>query len=268
MRLRNDGRFDLVIVDEANAYKTSTTKRWKSLQKIVYALRHIPVDDDGHTSIAVPCGCVWACQVREPQWCATFYTAWRDQVMNKITMFKWAPKADAPQTVHALQPAIRFTKAQCLDLPPVITMVREVPLTPQQNKYYTCSRADAGTGSRRDNHRSQRCAGVSKLLQISCGAAYTDMKETVEFDSTPRLAVLEELERPIARSSSSRCSAHHLPSATSSPERHRHGEIHGGITATKRGDIIKRFQTSPNPGCWSCSLQRLRTASRSLLRTP
>ena len=30
-----DGRFDLVIVDEANAYKNVSTKRWKSLNKIV-----------------------------------------------------------------------------------------------------------------------------------------------------------------------------------------------------------------------------------------
>ena len=31
----NDGRFDLVIVDEANAYKTNTTRRWKSLASIL-----------------------------------------------------------------------------------------------------------------------------------------------------------------------------------------------------------------------------------------
>jgi hypothetical protein len=50
-------------------------------------------------------------------------------------MFKWTPKADAQEKIHkALQPAIRFTKAQCLDLPPVITEIRDVPLTPQQKK--------------------------------------------------------------------------------------------------------------------------------------
>jgi hypothetical protein len=66
-----------------------------------------------------------------------FYTAWRDATMNKLTMFKWAPKINASEVVHqALQPSIRFTKDQCLDLPPVITMTREVPMTPQQKKYY------------------------------------------------------------------------------------------------------------------------------------
>jgi len=33
--IKADGRFDLVIVDEANAYATATTRRWKSLAKII-----------------------------------------------------------------------------------------------------------------------------------------------------------------------------------------------------------------------------------------
>jgi hypothetical protein len=48
-----------------------------------------------------------------------FQTAWRDKVMNKISMFKWAAKANARDMVFdALQPAIRFSKEQCLDLLP------------------------------------------------------------------------------------------------------------------------------------------------------
>jgi len=53
--LNNDGRFDLVIVDEANAYKTTTTKRWKTLQSNP-APQHTPVDDDGYACGAVACG--------------------------------------------------------------------------------------------------------------------------------------------------------------------------------------------------------------------
>jgi len=33
--VRNDGRFDLVIVDEANAYKNPSTRRWKALASIL-----------------------------------------------------------------------------------------------------------------------------------------------------------------------------------------------------------------------------------------
>jgi SNF2 family DNA or RNA helicase len=181
-----------------------------------------------------------------------FYTAWRDQVMNKVTMFKWAPKADAPETVFAaLQPAIRFTKAQCLDLPPVITMVREVPLTPQQNKYYVMLKEQMLVQAAGETITAvNAAAGVSKLLQISCGAAYTDTKEVVEFDSSPRLAVLEEIlgetQRKVLifalfRSTISAIHAHLL-------KRHIATEmIHGDITPIKRGDIIRRFQNEPEP---------------------
>ena len=93
-------------------------------------------------------------------------------------------------------------------------------------------------------------AGVSKLLQISCGAAYTDTKEVVEFDSSPRLAVLEEIlgetQRKVLifalfRSTISAIHAHLL-------KRHIATEmIHGDITPIKRGDIIRRFQNEPEP---------------------
>ena len=57
--------------------------------------------------------------------------------MYKITQFKWSPKPSAKDTVfRILQPAIRFTKEECLDLPDLLFTAREVPLTAQQDKYY------------------------------------------------------------------------------------------------------------------------------------
>ncbi len=37
--------------------------------------------------------------------------------------------------VKVLQPAIRFSKDECLDLPDVMYQTREIPLTPQVQKY-------------------------------------------------------------------------------------------------------------------------------------
>ena len=249
--VKNDGRFDLVIVDEANAYKTSTTKRWKSLQKIVTPDTHLWMMT-GTPASQSPADAYGLAKFVNPNGVPRFYTAWRDQVMNKITMFKWAPKADAPQTVHAaLQPAIRYTKAQCLDLPPVITMVREVPLTPQQNKYYTMLKEQMLIQAAGETISAvNAAAGVSKLLQISCGAAYTDMKEVVEFDSAPRLAVLEEIldetDRKVIifalfRSTISAIHAYLLKKNIATEM------IHGDVTPVKRGDIIRRFQNEPDP---------------------
>ena len=187
-----------------------------------------------------------------PEGVPKFFTAWRDKVMNKITMFKWAPKPDAKHLVHdALQPAIRFTKAQCLDLPPVVTVTREVSLTPQQAKYYNLLKDSMMIHAAGETISAvNAAASVSKLLQISCGAAYTDDHEVVEFDASPRMSVIEEIleetDRKVLifalfRSSIDALHTHLLKKGISAEC------IHGGVTPTKRADIIRRFQTEADP---------------------
>jgi SNF2 family DNA or RNA helicase len=181
-----------------------------------------------------------------------FFTAWRDKVMNKITTFKWAPKPEAKKMVHeALQPSIRFTKAQCLDLPPVVTVTREVALSPQQAKYYKLLKDSMMIHAAGETISAvNAAASVSKLLQISCGAAYTDDHEVVEFDASPRLNVideiLEETDRKVLifalfRSSIDALHTHLLKKGVAAEC------IHGGVAAHKRGDIIRRFQTEKDP---------------------
>jgi len=181
-----------------------------------------------------------------------FFTGWRDAVMNKITMYKWAPRPDAKDKVfNALQPAIRYSKDQCLDLPPVMTLTREVPLTPQQTKYYNLLKEQMLVQAAGETITAvNAAASLSKLLQISCGAAYTDAKEVVEFDSAPRLGVLEEILEETQRKviifalfrSTIDTIQTHLSSKGIANEC-----IHGGVTANKRADIIHRFQTDAEP---------------------
>ena len=245
-----DGRFDLVIVDEANAYKNPSTRRWKTLASIIKPETYLWMMT-GTPASQSPVDAYGLARLVNPSGVPKFQTSWRDKVMNKISMFKWAPKANAKDLVYeALQPAVRFTKDQCLDLPPVITVTREVPMTPQQSKYYkllkeqmlfqaageTISAVNAGVA-------------VNKLLQISCGAAYTDEKEVVEFDAAPRLGVLEEVLEETSRKviifalfrSSIDTIVNYLT---------KHGyavdQIHGDVSATKRGQIINDFQTTNN----------------------
>jgi SNF2 family DNA or RNA helicase len=249
--VRNDGRFDLVIVDEANAYKTPTTRRWRSLNSILTPTTYLWMMT-GTPASQSPVDAYGLAKLVNPDGVPKFFTAWRDQVMNKITTFKWAPKPDAKEKVYeALQPAIRFTKAQCLDLPPVITMTREVALTPQQAKYYNLLKERMLVQAAGETITAvNAAAGVSKLLQISCGAAYTDDKEVVEFDSSPRLAVLEEIleetDRKVIvfalfRSTIDTISTY-LTKKGIVNER-----IQGDVSPSKRGQIIHRFQTEPNP---------------------
>ena len=55
-----------------------------------------------------------------------YFGSFRDQVMFKLTRFKWEVKENATETVfNALRPAIRFTKEECLDLPEMVYIKRK-----------------------------------------------------------------------------------------------------------------------------------------------
>jgi hypothetical protein len=239
------------LVHNCNAYKTVSTRRWKSLASIIKPNTFLWMMT-GTPASQSPVDAYGLAKLVNPDGVPKFFTAWRDKVMNKVTMFKWAPKADAKDTVHdALQPAIRFTKEQCLDLPPVVTTTREVPLTPQQAKYYNMLKERMVVQAAGETISAVNAAtAVSKLLQISCGAAYTDDKEVVEFDSAPRLGVLEEILEETSRkvlifalfrSSIDGIHTHLLKKGIAAEC------IHGGVTASKRADIIRRFQDTPDP---------------------
>jgi SNF2 family DNA or RNA helicase len=246
-----NGKFDLVIVDEANAYKNPSTKRWKSLNKILNPntllwmmtgtpASQSPVDAYGLAKLVNPSGV------------PKFATAWRDKVMQKLTQFKWVPKHGAAEAVFdALQPAIRFTKEECTDLPPVLTETREIPLTPQQVKYYRLLKDKMVMEAAGETITAvNAAAGVSKLLQISAGAAYTDGQEVVEFDCAPRLSVLlevlEETNRKVIVFAPFR---HSIDTIHNHLLKHNVASevIHGDVSVSKRTDIFKRFQTLPEP---------------------
>jgi SNF2 family DNA or RNA helicase len=246
-----NGKFDLIIVDEANAFSSSTTRRWKALAKIVKPHTFLWMMT-GTPAAQSPLHAYGLAKLVNPTAVPNYFTAWRDKVMHKITTFKWAPNAGSRDKVfEVLQPAIRFTKAQCLDLPPVIKQTREVDLTPQQAKYYKLIKEQMLAMAAGETISAvNKAAVVSKLLQISSGSAYTEMKDVVEFDATPRmnllLEILEETERKVIIFALFRSSITIISAFLA-----KHGivseEIHGDVPASKRGDIINRFQHQATP---------------------
>lgn len=164
-----DGRFDLVIVDEANAYATATTRRWKSLAKIIkpHTLLWMMT---GTPAAQSPLHAYGLAKLVNPTAVPNFFTAWRDKVMMKLTLFKWVPKPGSRDLVYnVLQPAIRFTKEECLDLPPVLKQTREIDMTPQQWKYYKLIKDQMlAVAAGEVISAVNKAAVVSKLLQISC----------------------------------------------------------------------------------------------------
>ena len=181
--------FDLIVIDEANAYKTVTTNRWKTLAKLITPSTKLWMLT-GTPASQSPLDAFGLARLINPAGVPKSVTAWRDRVMKQITRFKWVPKPTAQDDVFkALQPAIRFEKAQCLDLPEVVYQTREIPLTSQVRKYYVELKNELLIEAAGENVSAVNAAAkLSKLLQISGGAVYTDTKEVVEFDvfTTPQ----------------------------------------------------------------------------------
>ena len=189
-----NGGFDLIVVDEASAYKNAQTDRWKTLRdlnKIVKGLWMLT----GTPAAQSPADAFGLARLVNPTGVPMFFGQFRDSVMDKVTMYKWRPKPTAMQTVHkVLQPAIRFEKRQCIDLPPLTFVDREAPLTPQQHKYYVILKKQMLIEASGEEVSAVNAAvQINKLLQISGGAVYTDTGEIIEFDVSSRLKVVHEV---------------------------------------------------------------------------
>ena len=189
-----NGGFDLIIVDEATHYKNAQTKRWKTLHALLTPDKWLWMMT-GTPAAQSPLDAYGIAKLVNQSAVPRFFGSFRDRVMTKITNFRWVPKDDATDTVYrVLQPAIRFTKEECLDLPPMVYVKREVELTRQQIKYYKLLKDRMVMDAAGEQVTAANAAvNMNKLLQISCGAVYTDKGESLEFDIKHRYKVLREV---------------------------------------------------------------------------
>jgi SNF2 family DNA or RNA helicase len=172
--------------------------------------------------------------------------------MTKVSQFRWMAKPNATETVfQALQPAIRFTKEECLDLPDMTYMKRDVALTRQQEVYY----------KRLKNQMTMEVAGeqitavnaavmLSKLLQISAGASYTESGETIQFDISNRYKVLREAIDESSHKVLVFVPFKHVMSLLHEKLRAdgiTTEVISGDVPVHARTDIFKRFQEQSDP---------------------
>lgn len=245
------GGFDLVIVDEATHYSNAQTARWKSLKNILSENTWLWMMT-GTPAAQSPTQAYGLAKLVNPSGIPRTFTAFRDSVMYKITQFKWGVKDTAVDTVHrALQPAIRYTKAECLDLPDMVYTRRDVEMSKQQKFYYNKLLRQALLEASGERVTASTAAVVmTKLLQISSGSVYTDEQNTLEFDIGHRystlLEVLEEAPRKVLVfvpfKHTMRLVAEKLRNDGFTCDL-----INGEVPAAARTEIFARFQSEPDP---------------------
>lgn len=246
-----NGGFDCVIVDEATHYKNAQTKRWKTLNKLLSEDTWLWMMT-GTPAAQSPLDAYGLAKLVNPTSVPRFFSSFRDQVMYKESQFKWKPKETATDTVYtALQPAVRFTKEECLDLPEMVYTKREVELTRQQAKYYKELKNKLVLQAAGEEVTAPNAAiNMSKLLQISSGAVYTDNGDALEFDIKHRYKVLREVIDESSKKVLVFVPFKHTIDILSdklTADGVTNEIIRGDVPAPKRTDIFKRFQEQDDP---------------------
>lgn len=239
----------IAIVDEASAYKNRTTERHRLARRLLVPKDYLwlmtgtptsngPLDAYGQAKLVNNCfGEGWQ--------------SYHDRTMQKISMYRWVPKAGAHEAAYKLlQPAVRFAIGDCVDLPPCTVQSRDVELSPAQSIAYKTMKKDLQIMAAKGPITAQNEAVLRlKLLQISCGAIYGVDREIHHVDAAPRLKALREIME--------QCNEKIIVFAPFTSVVHMlHRElkkdysvevINGEVPAKKRNEIFSAFMESAHP---------------------
>jgi SNF2 family DNA or RNA helicase len=237
--------FDLVVADEATAFKTESASRTRGFKKIVqgknfWLLTGTPTPQN-------PTDAYMLCKLinpKAPQTMARF----QNETMYRLDQYTWLPKHDAVKTVAKyMTPSIRFDKKDCLDMPPVTFEVRKVPLTKEQTEAIKDLRTQWVFEAKGDRVVADRAAvRLSKVLQIGQGCVIGDAG-VIELDVGPRiqtvLDLIAESESKTIVFASFRASLERLEKELS--KHYGVGVVHGDVSSSERSKVFDAFKTDP-----------------------
>jgi SNF2 family DNA or RNA helicase len=247
------GMFDLVIIDEAAVYRTPNTTRFRLFRKWM--------DNNPDTRLWLMTGTptpnnptdAWAlAKLVDSPYAPRTFGSFRDQVMEKYGQYTYLPRVTALDTVkHVLQPAVRFTRDECFDLPDTVFQTREVNLTAEQRMHYDKMMRSFITDVAGGEQITavNEAVKLQKLIQIACGVAYNDMGENVELDCKPRvnavLEVIEEVGGKVIVFVPLTGTLHMLERELS--KHYTVAVVNGAVSSKKRNVIFHDFQENSDP---------------------
>jgi SNF2 family DNA or RNA helicase len=184
---------DTLVLDELAVYRnksdrTKVIKRLAARMTWVWGLTGAPIPNS-------PTDAYYQASIVTPHTVPRFYGLFRDALMTRVSQFKFVPKPDAVEKAYAaLQPAVRYTLDDVVELPDCVERTVDVEMGTLQAKTYRTIAA-ALPAAVRDKQITAVNAGaiMSKLLQISTGWVYTSAGETVPLDNEKRIEALIDI---------------------------------------------------------------------------
>jgi SNF2 family DNA or RNA helicase len=194
--LKTGPDIDTLVLDELAVYRNGTSNRTKVIRtlarqmKWVWGMTGSPTPNEPTDA--------WAqASVITPNTVPKYFTRFRDELMVKISPFKFVPKQDAVDKAHAaLQPSVRYTLDDIVELPDVVHRLWTLLWVLSRRKVYKSMKENAFVAIANKEITAMNAGAVlSKLLQISTGWVYTREKGVVALDNDKRLdALVDALE--------------------------------------------------------------------------
>lgn len=187
-------KFDVVLIDELGAYRNKQTDRWETMDKLIKGMKYV-WGMTGSPTPNEPTDAWGLAKLMTPERAPKYFKEFQRRTMTQVTQFKWFPKPDANDHVYAmLQPAVRYKRDDCMELPDVSYCDTTVAPSKQvQDTYDKMVKALRTAFQEGQISASNEGVLFMKLLQISCGWVYTDTKGVVRLDNTDRVKELLDI---------------------------------------------------------------------------
>ena len=241
---------DCVIVDELASYRNSRTDRWKNLQPIVQRAEYA-WGLTGSPTPNAPTDAYGQSKLLTPEAAGYSFKAFKDRTMRQVGTFRWIERPEAVSVVHSImQPAVRYTRDQCFDLPPTTYTTRTVTLAAEAQAAYK-KMFDELAAQIRSKEITAANEGVklSKLLQISAGFAYDSDGVGHYCGGVDRIReifqVIEESNGKVIIFAPFRYFVELLGAVLS--KKYSVGVIHGDVGQTVRTQLFSDFQRTGSP---------------------
>lgn len=255
--LRFRPELDLIVVDEIASFRNSSTERWKALNLLINGDKKTGEGRRewawGLTGTPTPNAPTdaWA-QVKliNPSKASGHFGQFRDRVMRPQGPYKWIMRDGALEVVkNVMQPSVRFSREECIDLPPTTYVTRQTELSPQQKKAFDEMLRKLKTESEGAQITAvNEAVKLSKLLQICAGVAYGTEGE-VHLDNKARVELVKEI---IEEAEGKVIVFVPLTGALEALAAELRKDftvavIHGETSKTQRDTIFKDFQNAKDP---------------------
>lgn len=247
--LADDKAIRMVVIDEADTYCDSQTKRHR-LARAIFGDRPYILPLTGTPTSQAPTDAYGIAKLVNNAFGKSF-TGFRLDTMHKLTLYKWVPRKDGyDKARQLLSPAIRFDiKEVWQDAPELTTQQREVPLTDEQKKLLVDLKRDLSVmvkGQQVD--AINEAAARQKFIQIVLGAVYDRNHRAHVVDATPRF---EEIERIIGMTPRKVLVFVPLTSIVNLlhkrlSKRWKCRIINGDVPQKERARLIREFETDPD----------------------